>query len=112
MGISDHPTSSPNFFSIHTGICTCTLQFSIRFPLFEFLIQRTLIIICVADLSAETAQLLEGRLDNMTTCRASLTRRYLKMEDRIDYAELGSSVPASNLCHISFPIFDGNIGDM
>jgi hypothetical protein len=34
------------------------------------------------------------------------------MEDRIDYAELGSSLPASNLCHISFPIFDGNIGDM
>jgi hypothetical protein len=74
--------------------------------------QRTLIVICVASLSAETDQLLEKQLDNMTTCRASLMRRYLNMEGRVDYAELGSSLHASSLCHVSFPIFDGNIGDM
>jgi hypothetical protein len=34
----------------------------------------------------------------------------LEYEGRIDYVELGSSLPASSLYHISFPIFDGNIG--
>ena len=89
MGISGHPTSSPNFFSIHTGICTCTFQCSIQSPPFESLMQRTIIVICVAGLSAETAQLLEKQLDNMTTCRASLIGWCLNMKAASTTLNLG-----------------------
>jgi hypothetical protein len=65
--------------------------------------QRTLIIICVAGLSAKTAQLLEKQLDNMTTCRASLMRWCLNMKAASTTLNLGLHCPPRVFIISAFP---------